>query len=887
MRQWARRFSAALLLLGLVTFIVVFVRLDADELAKRIIANIESASGMHVEAGKPRLSLQHGVSLKLPAFHLAGPGADWRLVADIVRFDFSLWSLLSGDLTTSAIDLVHPVLNLAHPMKPTALLDASFTDQLLKNADRISFRQARVLIGEGLILDEVTATLRRIERERQISWELQGRYAGGDVSSQGFVRSDVAGQEVSGRISAGRLLMAQLDALPLPALHYDLLDASLTFSLDHGGHWQWFGNFLAHDNHDELPDLSWRGKLRGQSPEDFHIYDAFMRFGDKTRLTLLGGCEKGLPCELEINAQGANPVMLLKSVSLDLPLRGVLDARISLKQEQKAWRVDGKLGLRDMHWSEDEFPDVVIALENLRVRSMQDLHLSRAEVRPEGDKGSIEVLHLKRDGEKFSVLAKLRDLKAGWVPLGNALLQAALIRQLPLAGEADSAGESPEPLHLVGDGGLDGSLAWHSDASVSRADFSFKANHALLGLGKVFLKPLGVRAEIKGIYEKHGGTKSLRIEDMRLGGSRLHSMKLTMEHDQPALALDLNLDLDISALQSLGVVIPPPVATFQGRIIAALEDVEFDAHQDAAQWLAASDGELHLSQFGLQGELLSGNVQLHKGHVQATGMHWQRGPGFTDFDAELSEMQAGKVAGRIRISGASWQWAPAEMLPGWLAGASLTGHFAKTDLTWSGNTWKGLQGGFAVNGDGLILNQVRGKLAAGAVRSSRMHISSLPNGIAFSGDIGMTAVRLDQLQGLAEVLGAKLDGYAFANASLSGSFPVGLAGDWQGNGDIEIQQGVWRDFLPEHHIYLNRRGDDQQAAGVVFDSLNTRFRLRDSGLSLNRLMFKQGKQVMRGQVRFNPQGEISGKLVIEGDNSKRESAMHGQWPSLRSFLSGP
>jgi len=165
-----------------------------------------------------------------------------------------------------------------------------------------------------------------------------------------------------------------------------------------------------------------------------------------------------------------------------------------------------------------------------------------------------------------------------------------------------------------------------------------------------------------------------------------------------------------------------------------------------------------------------------------------------------------------------------------------------------------------------------------------MHISSLPNGIAFSGDVGMTAVRLDQLQGLAEVLGAKLDGYAFVNASLSGSLPLGLAGDWQGNGDIEIQQGHWREFLPEHHIYLNRGGGDKQSADVVFDSLNSRFRLSDSGLSLNRLTLKQGKQVMRGQAKFNPQGEISGRLVIEGDDSKRESAMHGQWPSLRSYF---
>ncbi|MDQ6971708.1 MAG: hypothetical protein Q9M30_03585 [Mariprofundaceae bacterium] len=887
MRQRARRFLAALLLLGLATFIVVFVRLDADVLAKRIIADIENASGMHVQAGKPRLSLQHGVSLKLPVFHLAGPDADWRLVADIVRFDFSLWSLLSGDLSTSAIDLVHPVLNLAHPMKPTALFDASFTHKLLKHADRISFRQARVLVDESLILDEVAATLRRIERERQISWELQGRYAGGDVSSQGFVRSDVAGQEVSGRISAGRLVMTQLDVLPLPALHYDLLDASLTFSLDHGGHWQWFGNFLAHDNHDELPDLSWRGKLRGQSPEDFHIYDAFMRFGDKTRLTLLGGCEKGLPCELEINTQGANPAMLLKSVSLDLPLRGKLDAKISLKQEQKAWRVDGKLGLRDMHWSEDKLPDVVIALEDLRVRSMQDFRLSRAEIHPEGDKGSLEVLHLKRDGKKFSVLASLRDLKAGWVPLGNVLLKAANVRQLQFAGEGDSAGESDEPLLLVGDGGLDGKLAWHSDASASRAAFSFNANHALLGLGKAFHKPLGVRGEIKGDYEKYGGIKKLRIEDMRLGESRLHSMNLMMEHEQPSLILDLNLDLDISALQSLGVVLPPPVAAFQGRIGAAFEGVKFDVHQDAAQWLAASDGELHLRQFGREGELLSGNVHLHKGHVQATGMHWQRGPDFTDFDADLSDMKAGKVAGRIQISGASWQWAPAERLPGWLAGASLTGHFTKTDLAWSGNTWKGLRGEFAVSEGGLTLNKVTGKLAAGVVRSRRMHISPLPNGIAFSGDIGMTAVRLDQFQGLADVLGAKLDGYAFANTSLSGSLPVGLPGDWQGNGDIEIQQGHWRESLPEHHIYLNRGADDQQAADVVFDTLSSRFRLSDSGLSLNRLMLKQGKQVRCGQARFNPQGEISGKLVIEGDDSKRESVMHGQWPSLRSFFSGP
>jgi len=869
-RRWLRRgLFGALLLVG-VAFIVAFIRLDDAALHAQVEAQLEQVTGRTVHGGKTRLSLQHGVSLKISNLKLDGPGGDWELQADVVRFDLSIGSLLIGDLRVSGVDMVHPVLRLSGTIPPAELFSGPLVARLMQQTPLLSFRQGRIELRDEVLADEVAATLRRIDREQQTTWEVQSRYAGGDFSSQGYIRSgNGAGDRVFGRISATQLQLANIAGLPLPSLHYDVLDASLTFSLDAAGQWSWFGNMLTRDEHAELPELSWRGKVSGSSLEDFRLHDAFVQFGEKTRLVLLGGCESGHPCGLEIETRAANPGLILKAGGIDIPLQGKLDGRVELSEMGDGWNLNGKVALRSMKWGKTHLPDSQMELSGLHMESPERFLLGHAVIQPvDTSLGSIEITRLQQKDDAFSVSARLLELNGIWSSIGGVLLQRS--------GLTAATGE---PVPISGSGIMNGSVDWMAKDGDSSLHFDLTAADAAIAFGKAFAKPAGVAAGLSGTYRCEPESSRLELVGVRLGESKLGKLQLAFS-DAPLQLSVAGAQLDLDKLKAQGVLLPGVLAGWRGAIRGDVADVVAGAGMDMRTRLAAASGHLQLDRFGFEDQSFSGPLGLKAGHLKAEKLNWQRG---TDFAELTADLDLGRLRGSVNILRAGFKWSPEASLPDWLREADIRGRFKQTDMLWNDNVWKGMKGGFVARKASLKLDHVSGGLEGGLVQSRSMEIKGVPGGIHFSGLLGMSAVRLNQLQGMSDATGATMNGYIFANARLAGSLPVG-SGPWRGNGDIEIHRGLWKEARAAHHILWLDDAAAKLVDGDRFDRLNVRFRFTDDALQFRRLVFNRDSMTAKGEATLSAQGDVSGALdVRQGDVSLR-TGLGGRWPSLNGFL---
>lgn len=870
-RRWARRGIIGALLLAGIAFLVAFIRLDDAALHAQLVAQLEQATGRTVHGGKVRLSLQQGISLKINRLKLDGPGGDWELEADVVRFDIALGALLLGELRVSGVDMVHPVLRLNRAAPAAEMFSGPLVARLMRETPLLSFRQGRIVLHDRVLVDEVAATLRRIDREQRITWEVQSRYAGGDFSTQGYIRAESSGGEIIfGRISATQLQLAELAALPLPSLHYDMLDASLTFSLDATGQWQWFGNLLTRDAHAELPELSWRGKLIGSSVDDFRLHDAFVQFGEKTRLVVLGGCGAGHACSLQIETRAANPGLILKAGGMDVPLQGKLDGKMELSEQGDGWNLNGRLGLRSMTWGKTSLPDTQIELSELHMQSPQSFQLRYARIQPgDADRGSIELSGLEQHGDTFSGSAQLNGLQDIWVSLTDLLLQQSGIAQ-PYTNQD----------RFSGAGVISGSLDWLVDGRDARMRFSLHADDAAIGFGKSFAKPAGVAASMQGSWLRKADRLRIEVGELQLGNSRLSKLELAFSDASPQLSVAHAL-LDMDRLKAQGVVLPGSPGGWQGALNGGLEHVAPATGPDLLHWLAEADGHLELSRFGSEGQVFSGSLDLQKGRLKAGNLNWQRGTDFADFSADLD---LASLHGSVNIARAGFKWSPESSLAEWLAGADILGRFRQTDVLWNGNVWKGMQGGFVARDAVLQLDHVRGRIGEGKVQSRNMDIRAVPGGTHFSGQVGMSAVRLNDLQGLADATGATMHGYVFANARLDGALPLGIAA-WSGNGDIEIHRGLWKEARAAHHIQWLNDAAAKLGDGDRFDRLNVRFRFTDESLQLRRLVFSRDKITAKGEASISAGGEVSGGLDVQQQGGiSLQTGLAGRWPSLSGFF---
>ncbi len=865
MRLRLRRgaFVGLLLLFAVFLFLFLFSRLDANQLQQAAAFQVAQITGLTMHSGKPSLSLLHGVSLKLPQLRIGEDGDAWHLAANVVHIDISLWSLLTGKLHFSAIDVVHPSLYLSSVISPQELFAMDLPDQIGK----LHIRNGQFFVDGKVLAEDVIVVVRRIAREKQTSWEVQSRFAGGDISGQGYVRFGKASQrEAFGRLSADQLFIKQLPTLPFPTSHYDIFDASLTFSMNAHQQWQWSGNFHSHDSHKKIPDLSLRGKILGRNWHDFQLQDVQASFGKQTRIQMAGGCLAGQACVLEMNTYDADMQHLLDAFDVKNSLSAALDGSIKLQEKKKGWKITGDFALRHVRWADTDLPDVRIKLPKASFISMHDFRLPEVSIKPVEGKGEI-LISAKRRGEKNGfVNVSMINLDTAWVPLGNIALQA-----------------SGWEWHLAGKGSLSGTLESAFEPGKLQFGFQLDATDGKMTLGG-FSKPAGMRAKLIGKYFPDDKGGSFQLSEMQLGDSYIKKAGWHMSGGRK-LAFAGNSRIDLLALRAAGLQFPEKFAAWHGRIKGDLDGFSIDRDEAVLHRFVASNGSLYLNAFGSGEDEWGGKITFGKGEIRAPSLHWQDGDKFADIATRLDLRT---MRGKMDIRGSKIEWSPEDGLPAWLGDMHLQGEFADVDLAWDDNLWKNMHGSYVLSGGKLELKKARGKFAGGRVQSRRMRLQMRDGGADFDGRLRMSAVYLEKMNGLAHAVGANMHGYIFFNGLIGGHLPLGSGPAWYGNGDIEIHNGRWNEAKAAHLVLWrnNEAGSGKPVVGGGFSRLAARYRFTRSGLELSHLEFNKNGMQMRGKANITSQGDIHGYLKARAGKQKSVTDISGRWPSIIPFFAG-
>ncbi len=862
--HWWRKALVVCLMLLLVISGVLFLRLNPERLGTSIRSQLQQGLGWKIMAGPASLSLLGGASLRIQDVGLEGKGRAWRLHADSIRIGLSPWSLLQGKARAETVDIIRPVLTLPKLPSIKHATSVAWPTSLMQ----IRIRQGRIQIAGSTVSRKMDGMVRRINGEKELTWELQSKFLGGDVSSQGRIRYRARNYPaVFGKIHVRRIALSRLPenmaAIHFPFLAYGTLDSTLTFDVHKKKAWSVFGDATFHAKQKSMPPMLWRGEISGKNFQQFAWHDAFLQLGQKTMLAITGGCAQKQGCNFGIHTRNAEIPLILEAVNLHWPVKGTLDATSSFSWKGGQWSATGKLVSHHISWSGISVPDVAISVPDARYHAPEHFELANMRLQSAATKKSIVLDKFIKSGKRWSLDAHAKNIADGWVPLTNILLKSY--------GMAHG---------LRGKGTLTAELHASASADHTGFDFSLDGSRAQLGYAEKFEKPGGIRASISAHINIKGSRASLLIRDVKLGNSHAEQVQWMLGKEKPEWLSAKRIWIDLSELKQDGIIFPAVTDGWHGAIRGRFSRVRPVAGTPVAGWFSQSGASFQLRAFGPKGDSWDGLIGIRNGELSTRNLRWGTVGQHAHLDGTIN-LASGQ--GDVNLRDAALSWGRGDTWPAWLAHAKLHGRLHNINLDWMENAWDGLHGTYRTDGQHIILRKIHGRLAGGSIQSSKISLVLMPAAVRFSGNMRMATVRLSKLRGFSEALGANLGGYMYLNANLEGELPWRIKPAWQGNGDIEIQHGHWQSADKKLEITV---GDLRLKTGekTPFSHFTTRFYLKNKMLRLTRMRLKIGEKRIVGHAFLYPNGAIRGNLKIRDGHGVRESKILGNWPQAAGFF---
>jgi len=863
MMRWWRKALATCLILLLITSAVLFLRLDPNKLGISIQSQFQQWAGQKVLLGPASLSLLHGASLRIQDIEIGGKEA-WHLHADSIRMGLSLWSLLQGDTEVKTVDIIRPTLTLPKLPQIKNVVPIALPTSLKK----MRIRQGRIQIAGSTLAQNLDGMIRRISRGQELTWELQSKFSGGDVASQGRIRYNTQNHPaVFGKIQVKRVALHPFSgnpaAMPLPLGAYDTLDTTLTFDIGKKSSWSLFGDATFHAKHKHMPPVIWRGKINGESFRQFTWRDAFLQLGRKTMFAITGGCTQKEGCNFGIDTRNAEIPLILKAANLHWPVKGTLDVTSSFSWKDGQWSARGKLASHHFSWSDITVPDVTISVPETRYHDPEHFELADIHLQSAHTDNGIVLDRLTKSGRQWNLEAHARNTSGAWAPLINILLKSHKI--LP---DLHGKGTLSAKVHAVANAGHTG------------IDFSVDVSQAQLLYGKKFKKPMGVRAKVEAHVDTVEDKTTLSIHEMDLGRSHAAQSQWMFEQGNIQSVAVKNMHIDLTKLAQAGIVFPDAMKNWHGAIRGHFSRLRPSAKTGMPEWFAPSGATLELAGFGAGNHQWNGLINIREGTLSTQNLLWKN---TTQYARLRGNINLASLHGTADIQDAALSWKQGNALPAWLSRITLHGRLHNVALNWMGDTWGGLHGAYRSNGNHITLKKIRAKLAGGSVQSPALSLILTPEAVRFSGLLRMAIVRPAGIKGLAEALGANLDGYVYLNARLEGGIPWRTGSIWQGNGDIEIQQGHWQPVDKKLTITV---GDLHTETGKTasFSRFSTHFHLANRVLQLTHIQLETGPKQITGNAFVHPDGEVGGNLQIKDEHGRQKSGLIGNWPAITALF---
>jgi len=855
-----RKALAVLVVLLLAASGVLFLRLDPHKLSASVQSQWQQWSGQKIRIGSASLSLFQGLSLHIQDVDIQSEKQIWHLHADSIRLGLSVWHLLYGKTSIKSVEIIRPVLDVSKPpqMKTLAMM------ALPKPLKRIRIRQGRIRITGKIAAQDFDGTVRRISREQELTWELQSKLFGGNLTTQGRIRYDAQGRRSAfGKLKAKHILLNSLPAflagLALPQPAYDNVETSLTFDANTSGEWSLFGDAEIHASLKNMPSVTWRGKVKGTGLQRLNWHDAFLQIGRNVMFSTTGECIHSKGCNFGIDTRNAEVPPILKVMNLNIPVKGTLDAKASISWKNGQWSAKGKLASHHGSWSEISVPDTTVSVPNALYRAPGHVELENIHLQQADESGDIALEKFHRSNQEWNLDAHVRNMSNGWVPFANILLKLN--------------GMVPD---IQGKGILNAKIHASMDSGHTEIGFSVDGSQARLANAGDFEKPKGVRANITAQLDTRGNRSIFSIRNMDLGDSRAEQIQWVIGQGKTKSVSAKQIRIDLTKLKQNGIVFPDSMKDWHGAIRGRFSHVQPVAGAPVADWFSKSGASLQLDAFGPKENTWDGPVNIQNGMLSTQNLRWKTTGQHARLDGVINLTSR---QGNINLQDATLSWKQGDALPAWLGQAKLHGRLRNIDLDWMGNTWGELHGAYRTRGNHITLRKVRGKLAGGSIQSPKISLILSPESVRFSGPVRMAIVRLNKLRGFSEALGAKLDGYMYLNADLEGELPWRTKSAWRGNGDIEIQHGRWQSVDKKLTIAA---GDLRMKTGetIPFSRFTTRFHLERRVLQFTRIQLETGTKQITGDAFLHPNGELGGNLQIRDERGMRKYGLLGNWPEV-------
>jgi len=860
---WRKALVVSLILL-LVTSGVLFLRLNPHKLSASVQSQLQQWSGQKIQIGSASLSLFQGLSLRIQNIDIQSEKHIWHLHADSMRLGLSAWHLLHGETGIESIEIIRPALDFSKlpQIRNLAIM------ALPKPLEQIRIRQGRIRIAGKIAAQGFDGTVRRISREQELTWELQSKLFGGDLTTQGRIRYDAQGRgSAFGKLKAKHILLnglpASLAGLALPQPAYDSFETSLTFDANASREWSLFGDAEIHTSLKKAPPITWRGKVEGTGLQQLNWHDAFLRIGRNAMFSTSGECIHGKGCNFGIDTRNAEIPLILKAMNLNVPVKGTLDTKVSISWKNGQWSTMGKLASHHVSWSDISVPDTTISIPNALYRVPGRFELENIHLQPAEESGDIVLEKLHRSAQEWSLNARIRNMANGWVPFANILLKLN--------------GMAPD---IRGEGILNAEIYVSMNSGHRKIGFSVDSSQARLIYAKDFEKPKGVRANITAHLDTHGNRSLFSIRNMDLGDSHAEQIQWVTGQGKIKSVSAKQIRVDLTKMKQNGIILPDTMKDWHGAIRGRFSHVQPVAGTPVTDWFSKSGANLQLDTFGPKGNTWDGLINIRDGTLSTQNLYWKTTGQHARLDGVIN---LASRQGNINLQDATLSWKQDDALPAWLGQAELHGHLHNINLNWMRNTWGELHGAYRTRGNHITLRKIRGKLAGGSIQSPKISLVLSPESVHFSGPVRMAIVRLNKLRGLSEALGARLDGYMYLNANLEGELPWHTKLSWQGNGDIEIQHGHWQPV--DKKLTISAGGLRMKASKMIpFSRFTTRFNLERRVLQFTRMQLETGTKQITGDAFLHPNGEIGGNLQIRDKRGMRKSRLLGSWPEATGFF---
>jgi len=861
--RWRTALVAGLILL-LVTCGVLFLRLNPNQLNSSVQAQLQRWVGQNIRVGSASLSLLHGVSLDIQDVDVQSAKQPWHLHADSIRLGLSIWHLVRGETRITSAELIHPVLNFikSPPVKYLTMI------ALPKPLTHIRIRQGSIRIADKLVTQDFDGAVQRISREQRLTWELQTKFFGGDLTTQGRIQYDTQGRgTVFGKLEAKHIHVKKLSEFTttfhIVQAAYGTFGTSLTFDVNPDHEWHVFGDATLHARQKNSADIVWRGKLNGAGWQQLNWHDSFLQISQNNMFSTVGACAYGRGCHFGVDTRNADISSMLGILNLDYPLAGQFDIKSSCSWKHGQWSIAAQLASHHVSWSDIALPDANISIPDVRYHAPEGLHIANVHIQTGDSNSNITINRLIQSDKAWNLDAYISNDALAWVPLANILLKAHGIK-------AD----------LQGKGAINADIKIAHVEAGTGMDISMHASRAQISYGKAFKKPGNIPFDIIMHADITGDNTLLNITHVTLGNSHIKRMQWLLEQRKSkSLAID-DMYINLTALRQHGIVLPDRIKDWHGAIGGHFTRVHPSMEISMSDPFAEAAGQLELTGFGVGKHQWNGVINMQNGTLSTRDLVWRN----ADQHARLTgSLHLASRQGSLDLQDATFTLKQGDMLPVWLRYAKLHGHLRHTDVNWMGTSWHELYGTYRTSGNRITFKKVRAKLAGGSARSPKISLTLTPASVHFSGSMHMAIIRLNKLSKLSEALGTHLDGYMYLNANLEGDIPWHATSGWQGNGDIEIQHGHWRPDDKKLAITVGNLHTELGKEGI-FSRFSTRFHLRHNGLHFTRMQLESGVKQITGKGVLHTNGALEGTLKIKDEHGSRQSKLTGNWPELTGFF---